>query len=491
MEKLVLGIDVGTTGIKINLYSSKSFLVASKYREYEFSVSISNHVEIDPELWWRSLLECLSEFSNRGYTENIGSIGISCANSMVLLGETGKPLVPAILQLDKRGSEYVKAIKNELGEDYIFQTVGNRVHPGLLWAPTLKWIKENNAGLLKNAKFFCNPCSYLILRLTGVYSMDYSRATTTMMYDIRKKKWDSRICDYFGVNVDRLPKVTPSNSVIGETLELENILPAGIPVIAGVMDSIAVMHSAASNKNNKFCLLVLGSLGRFCFYTEKLDSRFITTLSSTGDKFVQMTPVNNVGLAFKWIKNILYTDVYKSNNLYQEMDALASKISTGSEGLYFLPYLTGESSPKWDGSVKSSFIGLTIRHTRGHLIKAVMEGICYALLENYEIMLDDLALSFDEIRVTGGCSSSKVWMQILCDMLGVGLVVPNEKDLEPKGAFLLASSGIGLDIKIEYNSKNQTYDYYTPDMQTHRLYLDLFKNFKSLCNVIDFNDIDN
>ena len=230
-RQYILGIDVGTTGLKAAVFTGDGKRQDAAYREYSLNHPGRGMAEIDPEVWWNSLCSCVGELGVRLDLNRVAAIGISCANALVMLNSEGRPVRPAIMQLDKRAGELIDEIRGELGADYVFDTTGNSVAAGMFWGPTLRWLALREPERFRECRYFLNPASYLVLLLTGEYVSDYTRATTTMLYDLKNRRWDERLCSWFGVEGVRLPRLAASDEIAGVTVRrpAERCVPGGPP----------------------------------------------------------------------------------------------------------------------------------------------------------------------------------------------------------------------------------------------------------------------
>ncbi|MDK2920355.1 MAG: xylulokinase [Candidatus Petromonas sp.] len=485
MNKVLLGIDIGTTGLKTTCYLENGTLVDKAYREYQLSFPQEGFVEINPEIWWKSLCECIREIKSRGkvHVEDIIGIGITCTNSLILLDENTEPLLPAIMQFDQRAATQAESIKKEAGEKWFFDKTGNRVSAGAFWGPTLKWISENHLYIFRRVRYLLNPTSFLILKLTGVYCIDHSRASTTMLYNIHQKNWDAELCNFFKLPIDLLPPIYKSNQIVGyvsDTAELETGLKRGTPVVAGGMDTVGALIGLGVNSGNG--ALIMGSVGRFCMESDNLDIRFMNAVNFDGIHTLVISPVNSVGVSYKWIKNILFKDEPEKKDIFKIMDNMAETIKPGAEGLIYLPYLSGERSPIWDPYAKGSFIGLRINHTREHLIRAVLEGVGFALADNFEILKNELKINPHFLVASGGGAKSRVWMQIISDMLEKDIYIPVEHETETVGAAILAGLGTGVfsDLLSVQKKWIQITKIVTPQKETTAKYQEMLLIFREI-----------
>ena len=469
---MLAGIDVGSTGLKVSLFSPEGERLHYAYREYALEYLGGGRVVIDPRVWWDALCSCWQELGRVCDLTAIGGIGISHANAMVLLDEARRPLFPAIMQLDKRGGEMVPVLERELGNDAIFAVTGNNNAAGFVWGPTLKWLAVHEPERFAAARYLLNPSTYLILRLTGAYCMDHTRAATTMLYNIHEGRWEESFCRYFGLDLSCLPPLCPSTQVVGRTLA-GGPLPAGIPVTAGVMDTMAAMTGLASGHQEN--ALILGSVGRFVLPCSRLDRRFLNTVMPDRSSPASMTPVNNAGISVRWARNLLLCGGEAGD--YARLDALAGEKAPGADGLQFFPYLTGASCPQWDETVRGAFLHAEAYHDAGHFARAVMEGVGYTLAEALQIFTACAGEPAGRIFCGGGGARSALWTQILSDIFGRELVIPENLETETIGCAILAGLGTGLLDREHLGGWNRTERVVTPRPEIHAAYRPLLDVF--------------
>ncbi len=440
---MLAGVDIGSTGIKVSVFKENGQRIAYAYREYSLEYLGGDRVVIDPELWWDSLLSCLRELRSMDALNGITAIGLSHANSMVLADEHYKPVYKAVMQLDKRGAGEVSAIRKDLGADRVLSITGNAIREGYTWGPTFKWFQKNEPGILRGVHSVFNPSSYLVMKLTGVYCMDHTRAATTLLYDIEKGAWSEELCSYFGLQPSLMPAIVNSDEVVGRVRgeAVDAGLPEGAFVIAGAMDTVAAMIGLTAGRNDN--VLIMGSVGRFALMQERSDPRFLNTVTYNRTARLCMTPVNNAGTAFRWARDLIFSQRADGDNCYPLMNALAEQIPAGSEGLLFLPYLNGTSCPEWDSTVRGSFLNIEAFHGPGHFCRAVMEGVSYALAQNYYILKNGTGIREGELYCGGGGANSTLWMQILSDTIDCRLHIPENLETETMGCAMLAGLGTG------------------------------------------------
>lgn len=470
---MLAGIDVGSTGLKVSLFSEAGERLGYAYREYALDYR-DGQVVLDPEVWWRSLCSCVEELSSQWDLAALRGLAVSHANALILTDYRLRPLFPAIMQLDKRGESMVPRLTEELGGERIFALTGNRCAAGYVWGPTLKWLLAHESERYRQVRYLFNPASFLVMRLTGVYCMDHTRAATTMLYDIQKGEWSPELTAYFQLPLEALPRLCKGGEIVGETAGSGGF-PRGIPVAAGAMDTVSAMVGLASGQAED--ALILGSVGRFGLTVDRPDRRFLNTVTPDRSRLVAMTPVNNAGLAIRWARDLLLGAAGEGG--FDLLNQLAAQAPPGAEGLLFFPYLNGAGCPHWDSGVRGSFLNVESGHKAPHFARAVFEGVGYALAENL-LALEEGGIrpSLDHVYCGGGGARSGLWTRILCDLLGCRLTIPEHLETETIGCALIAGQAVGaLEEGGCWNRPLRTLE---PDGKTHALYQERLHAFTSL-----------
>ncbi|MEA4994195.1 MAG: FGGY family carbohydrate kinase [Oscillibacter sp.] len=471
---MLAGIDVGSTGLKVSLFLETGERLHYAYREYSLEYQGEDQVVIDPALWWDSLCSCIQELSACCDLRQLRGLGISHANAMVLSDSEARPLFKAIMQLDKRGQSMTAVIADEFGNDDVFSITGNNNAAGFVWGPTLKWLSIFEPEKYRQIRYLFNPSSYLVMRLSGIYCMDHTRAATTMLYDIHQGQWSSRLCQFFGLSEECLPPLHRSSDVVGYTTGAGG-LPSGIPVVAGAMDTMAAVVGLGSGQTEN--ALIMGSVGRFVLASSQLDRRFLNTVLPDRSSFISMTPVNHGGIAVRWARNLLFSNRSPGESCYDRLDELAAAKAPGAGGLMFFPYLTGASCPRWDNGIRGAYLNVKAFHDTGDFARATMEGVGYTLAEGLNILQNEVGIRAGRIYCGGGGARSRVWTQILSDIFGVELIIPEYLETETIGCAILAGIGAGILSPQDLISWNHAVRVVRPNQDNHQFYQSLLEKF--------------
>lgn len=505
-EKLLLGIDIGTTGSKCTFYDVNGNSVATGYSEYRMYYPNPGWVEENPEEWWESVVKNVKyAVSKYGIdSSRVAGIGVSCTNSIIPVDRSGKALYNAILQLDQRAMDEVEWIKNNIGDEKVLNTTGNRIAPGTFSLPTIRWFMKHRPDIMDATYKFLVPSGFIVQKLTGEFTINSSRMATTLLADIRTGEWAFDIAEKSGVPVEKLPKPLNACDIAGyvteEAADATGLIK-GTTVVAGAMDTVAAAVGAgAVNSNDAF--LTVGTTARLCLTLGKddFDSRFMNCRNIKNNQWLSIAPVNGSGVSLRWFRDNLGS--YEADegekrgvSSYEIMDEEVEACSPGSGGLIYLPYITGERSPIWDPDARGVFFGLQLKTTREEMIRAIMEGVAYALRHNLEVW-EKSGSHISHLTFSGGGAKSPVWGQILADVLNRPLLLLDVNETETLGGAILAGVGVGIfdnagviareiinnSKKIEPNPENgEKYSSYFELFK--KLYIDVKDDFKVLSRI--------
>ncbi|MEN6412916.1 MAG: FGGY family carbohydrate kinase [Veillonellales bacterium] len=455
MKPMIMGIDIGTTGCKTALYRQDGTQVAQSYREYKLMHPENGWAEESPEDWWLSVVSNAREvLAFPGIKpEDIAAIGVSCTNGLVAVNKAGDPLLPAVMMLDQRSAPQADCIKKQLGEKRVFDITGNRIAPGAFYAPTMLWIAQERPDIYKQTYKFLVPTGFIVQHLTGQFTIDVSRASVTMLLDIRKRAWSEELLKAMDIDRNKLPQLYESSEVVGRvTAEAAETtgLKAGTPVIAGCVDTVSAAIGAGAVKQGQTFGL-LGTVGRVCVVTDgtRFDGRMMNFCHGQEDLWLTNAAINAAGATLRWFRDTFYqyeaaVAKEQDESVYDIMMDEASQADLGGNGLIYLPYLSGERSPLWNGDAKGIIYGLTLAHKRSQIIRALLEGVAYAVRHNLEIIRDEYNVSFNNMTLSNGGARSRLWCRIIGDVTKTNISIPKVLDTEVLGVALLAGVGVGI-----------------------------------------------
>lgn len=487
----LLGIDIGGTGTKAGVFSLDGTLVGSGYGEYTMISTVPGQAEHDAEAWWQATIKAIKDSIADINPADIKAIGIGCTNGLIAVDEDAKPIRPAIMLWDQRALPEVERIKDTLGADSVFSVTGNPLAPGAFSLPTILWLKHNEPDSFNAAHKLMVPGGYLVARLTGEFTIDHSRASTTLLFDIRRRQWHQPFLSKLEIDEDKLPRPVACDEVVGSitgtAAELTG-LKAGTPVIGGCMDTIGASLGTGVLEEGQ-CFVIMGTAARVAgpVTTGKFDHRFMNCTHITDNCWQYIGAINGVGSALRWVRDTfcqMEQAEADGNNtdVYELITAQAEKSPPGSKGLLFLPYLAGERTPIWDPYARGVFFGVTLGHNRGDFFHSVLEGAAFAIRHVIELLESDCDLEIEELRIGGAAASSGVWNQIISNVLGKQIISLTQSHTEVLGAALLAGVGLGLypDYTQAVSQTVVTGDTFKPDAEAHKSYNKLFPMYKQL-----------
>ncbi|HAZ62086.1 MAG TPA: xylulokinase [Armatimonadetes bacterium] len=453
----LLGIDLGTTGVKtIVVEAEDARLAGSCTVEYPLLTPRPGWTEQEPEAWWSATVESLrgALAAAGGDASDIVGIGLSGQmHGSVFLDAGGRVIRPAILWNDQRTAEQCAWITRAGGRKLIAEEIRNPILTGFQ-APKIIWLRDNEPANFDRVRHVLLPKDFLRLRLTGEYATEVSDASGTALLNVPARDWSTEFIDRLGLPAAWFPKVHESPTVTGQlTAEVAELtgLVAGTPVVGGAGDCAAGAVGTGIVEPG----LLWASTGTsgviFASAAEPAtdpDLRTHTFCHAVPGAWHVMGVVLSAGGSLRWYRDTLAADERSVAELtgqdpYQLITAAADRAPVGSEGLVFLPYLTGERTPHADPSARGAFLGLSLRHDKRHMARAVLEGVAFALRDSVEIMRAQ-GVPITEVRASGGGARSAAWRQIQADIFGHPLATINIEEGAALGVALLAGVGAGL-----------------------------------------------
>ena len=451
-----LGIDVSTTATKAVLVDEAGRVAATALSTYDLSIPRPLWAEQDPRLWWqaaqKSLREALAQVD--AAPEQVRAVGLTGQmHGLVLLDQGGEVLRPAILWNDQRSAAQCQAMRERLGLAELVRITGNDAFPGFT-APKLLWVRENEPEIYARVRQVLLPKDYLRYRLTGDYATDRAGAGGTLMLDLETRDWSGELLDAFDIPHGWLPPTHEGTEVTGrisaDAAELTG-LAAGTPVVGGGGDQAAGAVGVGAVKPGVVSM-VLGTSGVVFASSdaplvEERGSLHAFPHAVPGRWHVMGVMLSAAG-SLQWFRDSLFSGL-SPGVTFAQLDDEAAEVPLGSEGLLFLPYLSGDRTPHADPEARGAFLGLTLAHRRGHMTRAVLEGVAFGLADNLALMRSVGISGVKEVRVAGGGAKSALWRGILADILGVDLITVDAPEGAAFGAALLAAVGVGAWPSVE------------------------------------------
>jgi gluconokinase len=485
-----IGVDIGTTSTKTIAYGDGGRLLAEISEGYDLRSPHPGWAEQDPEEIFDAVLGTLSGVVEEVKTENHGEIsGVSFSTAMhTLMGldTDGRPLTASITYADNRATEQAARIRDEMEGRAIHQRTGTPIHP-MSPLSKLLWFRERDADTFNRAARWVSIKEYVFYRLFGEYVVDHSIASATGLFNLEKLTWDDGVLEMLWLSGEELSRPVPTTHIV-EGLEPEYAdrlgLDRGTPFVVGANDGVlANLGVGATEPGAVACSIgTSGAVREVVVRPEIDDERRLFCYALTEDRWVIGGPINNGGIALRWMRDGLCPDLRatareQGRDPYDLMGEMAAGVPAGSGGLIFLPYLTGERAPHWNADVSAVFFGLTLGHRREHLIRAVMEGVIYQMY-SVALALEDVAGEPHEIRATGGFANSALWRQIMADVFRREVAFPDSYEGSCWGAALLGMKALGaidsLDVSRQMTKISTRH---RPDEDSARVYEELMKIF--------------
>lgn len=506
--RYVIGVDIGTSGTKTVLFDENGNSVASYLVEYPLYQPKIGWAEQDPEDWWNATHTSIKAVIDKSGVnpDDIKGVGLSGQmHGLVLLDENGKVLRKSIIWCDQRTVAEADDLTKKIGRDRLIEITGNPALTGFTAAKIL-WVQKNEPEVYAKTAKILLPKDYIRYMLTGEYATEVSDASGMQLMDIKNRCWSDEILEKLNIDKNLLGKMYESCEVTGTVhkaaAELTG-LEVGTIVVGGAGDQAA---GAVGNGIVKPGIVssTIGTSGVVFAHMDNIqidkEGRIHTLCHAVPGKWHVMGCTQGAGLSLKWYRdNFCHAEMDAADGMdvdpYYLMDQQAAKIAPGCEGLMYLPYLMGERSPHNDPNAKGVFFGLSAKHTKYDMLRAVMEGVAYSLSDCLEVV-KEMGIDASEVRASGGGGKSKLWRQMQADMFGCDINTINVSEGPALGVALLAAVGAGIyssvpeaceaTIKVKETMKPiaenvETYKKYFPIYQG--VYKALKPQFKAVADV--------
>lgn len=444
----LLGLDIGTSGVKALLISVEGKIISSKTVSYPLATPHPGWAEQSPNDWWEATVEVIEEVVSSTQIDSTQIKGISLSGQMhssVFLDEKREVIRPAILWSDTRTSEQCKEIYTKVGGlNQLIDYVSNPALEGFT-APKILWLKENEPENYQKVKYILLPKDYIRYRLTGELFTEVSDAAGTLLFDVIKKRWSTGLLKKLEIDPDLLPPILNSFDLAGritKPIAEKTGLKFKTPVVAGGADNACGAVGSGIIQEGRV-MVSIGSSGVVLAQTNNpqadQEGRIHLFNHACPDSWYMMGVTLSAGMSYEWLQKKLFNHSLD----YAKLDQLAEEVNPGSEGLIFLPYLYGERTPHADANARGVYFGISGKHDQRHFIRSVLEGVTFALKDSLEL-IKDKGVKIKEIRAIGGGAKSRIWQQILADILGEEINLLNVEEGPAFGAALIAGVGVGV-----------------------------------------------
>ena len=462
-----LGIDYGTTSVKAAMFDENLEQKLCLSRDYTLNIK-NEIVEFDAFSYWDILKGILDEVQGKTKVDAL-AIDTQC-ETLILTDEDGNPVRDAIVWLDNRATKEAQIIEEHFGRQKVYEITGQPEITATWPACKLLWIKNNEPEVWKKTKKIFLLEDYLLYKLTGKFVTEKTLQSSSLYFDINEGIWWKEMLDFIGVDEEKLPKIHKSGVHIGDY--------NGIKVVTSAMDQIAgaigagVVEKGIISEMTGTTMAIFVPTDNIPEYNE---SSIVACHYNYDDGYCLLSWSPTAGMALKWFKN-----AFLSDKSFSELDDMAEKVSVGSDGVVFLPYLCGSTMPKYNPDAKGSFTGLTPEHTPAHFVRSIMESVACILKSN----LDYLNTPVNEIRAMGGGAQSPLWCSMKADLTGKSLITLKNKETACLGSAILAGVGYGYFTSVvEACKKIETDKIYTPSGNDYSAVYEKYTEYDNILNV--------
>ena len=468
----LIGLDVGTTGVKALAVSPDGEVLATATRSYPLSTPRPGWAEQDPEDWWRASEAALAEVSA---DRDVAGIGLSGQmHGLVVLDTHDRVIRPAILWNDQRTAAECAEIEARVGPARLLELTGNRALTGFT-APKLLWLRRHEADAYARVARVLLPKDYVRLRLTGEWAIDAADASGTLLFDVAGRRWSDEVLDLLELPGAWFPPVLESPERAGETIARAR----AVPVAAGAGDQPAAALGVGIDRPGPVSV-VLGTSGVVLAalpgYAHDPDGRVHAFCHAVPGAWQAMGVMLSAAGSLEWFHERLAPETS-----FDRLVAEAASWAPGAEGLLFAPYLAGERTPHADPDARGAFVGLTLRHDRGALVRAVLEGVAFGLRDSLDA-LREVGVDAAVGRASGGGARSPLWLEIAASVLDLPLERTESEEGSAFGAALLGgvAGGVYTDVHDAVSGAVRVRDRVEPDPDRRDAYAELLPRFRVL-----------
>ncbi len=447
-EDHLLGVDVGTTSIKVGLFQPDGKLKTMSTQEYTLLTPSSNRVELPADVYWTALGKGIKDILGKSEVnpESILALSLSSqAETLICVNKKENVLRNAIVWLDSRAEEESKEIAKNFAPELLYKTTGLPEMSPVWPAPKILWLKKNEPDVFNQTAKFLIVKDYLIWKLTGEFFTEPTESSSTFYLKLKEKDWWDEMLDFIGIKRDKLPPILASHEVVGNVspqVKSELGLSTNTKVVAGSMDQMAGALGGGNvepgmiTESTGTALAVVACVDKPVYDPKR---RVPCAPHCVPGRFVLYPYAETSGIVLKWFRDTFPSDASRKEG-YGELLKLASQIPPGAEGLLALPHFTGTACPDFNPQARGAFVGISFKHERAHFIRALIESIAFMLRENIDL-LKTLSIPVKKVRSLGGAAKSDTWLKIKADVLDVPIEVPQCSEAASLGAMLLAGVG--------------------------------------------------
>ncbi len=481
----LLGLDISTTSAKALLIDANGRVLDSASSALSLSSPKPLWSEQDPADWWDGIQSAIRHLLKKANVsgQEIAAVGLTGQmHGLVMLDGKGNVIRPAILWNDQRTGPQCDEIRKRLGKERLIQITGNDALTGFT-APKILWVQQNEPEIWDRCRQILLPKDYIRFKLTGDYALDKAGGAGTLLFNLKKRSWSDRLLSALEISKELLPPTYEGPETTGfvdQPAAAATGLKEGTPVVGGGGDQAAQAVGVGAVEPG-IVALTLGTSGVVFAATEsplvEPHGRLHAFCHAVPGRWHFMGVMLSAAGSLQW-----YKDNLASETSYDELLEEAGRVGPGSEGLLFLPYLSGERTPHPDPLARGAWVGLTLRHNRSHITRSVLEGVAFGLKDNFSLIKQSGLGKINQVRISGGGARSLIWRQIIADILNIELVTVNTAEGAAYGAALLAAVGAGLyestfeacSAAIEITGKS------VPDPSAAERYEKFYKRYRAL-----------
>ncbi|NLJ40938.1 MAG: xylulokinase [Clostridiales bacterium] len=474
-----IGIDLGTSAVKLLLMDREGSIKKSVSKEYPIDFPNPGWSEQNPEDWYRGTAEGLKELTHGIDKDEIAGIGLGGQmHGLVVLDKDDRVIRPAILWNDGRTGVETDYLNERIGQEKLSEYAGNIAFAGFT-APKILWMREHEPENYKRIDKIMLPKDYIAYRLTGVHCTDPSDASGTLFFDVKKRTWSEEMMEICGIAREQLPDIYESYEVVGtvkENIAGELGLGKDVKVVAGAGDNAAAAVGTGTVGEGK-CNVSLGTSGTIFIPSREFrvdENNTLHAFAHADGNYHLMGVILSAASCNKWwMEDILDTEDFAS-----EQDGIDN---LGENRVYFLPYLMGERSPHNDPNARGTFIGMTLETSRKDMTLAMMEGVAFAIRDSYEVA-KSLGIKVERTKMCGGGAKSPLWRKILANVLNLKVDILAAEEGPALGGAMLAAVGCGEYSSVEEITEKVVETVLTvePDPGIAALYDKRYKVYRSI-----------
>lgn len=486
-----IGVDIGTTSTKAIVFSSSGAIKGMGNRGYNILVPKPAWAEQDPEVLFNAVISAIRDAVDAAaVSKDIAAVGFSAAmHSLIAMDAKNYPLTNSIIWADNRSVAQTEQLKQDGTGHNLYLRTGTPIHP-MSPLSKLMWMRELNSDTFCRTAKFVSIKEYIFYQLFEQYIVDYSIASATGLFNLKELKWDQEAIAVAGIRPEQLSEPVPTTHVL-RGMKVRHAEAMGLapdtPVVIGASDGVLANLGVGAIAPGEVAITIGTSGAVRTVAAEPLTDLKGRTFcyALTENRWVIGGPTNNGGIVLRWIRDeFCTTEVEQAQRLgvdpYEVMIQAATKVPAGAEGLLCLPFLSGERAPYWNANARGIFFGVGLHHKRGHFIRAVLEGILFAVY-SVHVILQELTGEAREIRASGGFARSKEWRQMTADLFGNEVLMPEVYEASGFGAAVLAMYAVGAIPELTDVQKLIRISYrHQPDLHLSSIYHELFSIYERI-----------